>query len=74
MYITKIRQNIIAEIKVIHGYWLGRDTCTYKMISKVNLKRYIVNNSSKMRKFKMAVISLYKKYKCSYLHPQMSSV
>ena len=29
---------------------------------------------SKMRKFKMATISLYKKYIFSDLHPQMSSV
>ena len=29
---------------------------------------------SEVRKFRMAAISLYKKYKFSFLHPQMSSI
>ena len=41
----------------------GRDT--YKIISKVNLKCYIINDTSKMRKVKMATILLL--YKINYL-------
>ena len=37
------------------------------------LKCYIINDMSKMRKFKMDTILLYGKNKFSYIHPQMSS-
>ena len=37
----------MQHIKVIHWYWWGRDT--YKMISKINLKCYVINSLSKMR-------------------------
>ena len=74
MHITKIRQNIIAADKS-NAWVLIRQRYVYIYDDiQINLKRYIVNNTSKMRKFKMAAISLYKNYKCSYLHPQMRSV
>ena len=44
------------------------------MISKINLKCYIINSLSQMRKSKMATILLYETYTFSYLHPQMNSV
>ena len=44
------------------------------MIAILNLKCYIINSLSKIRKSKMAAILLYEKYKLSYLHPQMNSV
>ena len=50
---------------------MGRDT--YNIISKINLKCFIVNDMSKMRKFKMVTIVLYGKNKLSYIHSQTSS-
>ena len=41
----------------------------YKMLSEIKLS---IDN--KVRKFKMAAISLNKKYKLYFLHPQMSSI
>ena len=34
----------------------------HKMISKINLKCYIINNLSKMRKFQMAATFLHERY------------
>ena len=38
------------------------------MISKINFKCYIIYSLSKMRKSKMAAISLYEKHKFSYYY------
>ena len=44
-----------------------------RLYKKINLKCYIINDMSKMRKFKMVTILLYGKNKFSYIHSQTSS-